>query len=184
MQFGSRCLVFPRLACDRSCPGDEVPCPVSYFRGGKGGALPRPIYIYICIYTYVYCFLFILVTFLSSHFLFSLDLPTANLYSFVRCSFATLFFKRENIRLRSAGPSFPPLFSFVVKLAFAPRATSHSCVRAWVYICVCVCACVSFFSAFLSLIRLITFCFRSVVHFLQRLAADRIRLYLISAVSF
>lgn len=110
---------FPSSPAIVPAPDDEVPCPVSYFRGGlKGNArLPIYIYIYLYIHTYIYthiyvyiyvCFLFI---FLSFPFALCFPRPTDRQFvSFVRCSFATMFFNVKTLRLRSAGPSFPPSF--------------------------------------------------------------------------
>lgn len=137
MQFGSRCLVFLRLACDRSCPRRRSPVPCFLFQRGfkRECALPHiyiHAYIYVCTYMFMFPFYF---PFLSL-FVF-LDLPTANLYP--SCSFSAMFFNVKTLGLSLRWPFFSSVGYRV--LAFAPEERLHIrvCVRACVRM-LCMCA--------------------------------------------
>lgn len=100
------------------------------------GALPRPIYTYICIYTYVY------VSFLFPFFsLFVFPRPTDRQFvSFVRCSFATVFFNAKTLGSVPLALLFH-LFSVCRSARFRSKSDFTfvcACVR--VHMCMCMCA--------------------------------------------
>lgn len=123
------------------------------------------------IYTHIHICVRFLFIFHSSRFLFSLDLPTANLYSSCGAVSLRCFFNVKTLGSVPLALLFH-LFSLCRSTSFRSKSDFTfvcACVR--VHVCMCMCARVFVLLRFSPINTSNNVWFRSAVNFFQRLAA-------------